>query len=339
MADSVDVSFGANADELLSALDSIAESLKALEQSLTGLSAGMNTTLEGMTQKVSSSSGQSTQILREATKEWQTLFNPLDRAFSQSVSGIIRGTETLKQAEQKAVQSIVVSYVDAAEKMVTKAIVSQLAQSTAASAGATQRKAIASGENTDFLGLIRNQLSQWLGLEEAKTAATDAGNADRTASNTAAATAASASDSAATKSSVVKHAASAAAAVYDDVAQIPLVGWVLAPPAAAAAFAGVMAFDSLIPSFDVGAWDLPSDMVAKVHQGESVIPASIAGPMRDFFNGGGSGSSGSQPVNVVFQVQAMDGPSVQAFFNKNAKQLAGSVSRYMADNPSSRGNY
>jgi hypothetical protein len=46
------------------------------------------------------------------------------------------------------------------------------------------------------------------------------------------------------KASVLKHAGSAAAAIYDDVSQIPHVGWVLAPPAAAAAFAAVAAFSA-----------------------------------------------------------------------------------------------
>ena len=40
---------------------------------------------------------------------------------------------------------------------------------------------------------------------------------------------------------------------------------------------------SLLPSFDVGAWNLPNDMIAKVHKGEMIIPASEANAIR---NGG-----------------------------------------------------
>ena len=40
---------------------------------------------------------------------------------------------------------------------------------------------------------------------------------------------------------------------------------------------------SVLPSFDVGAWNLPNDMIAKVHKGEMIIPASEANAIR---NGG-----------------------------------------------------
>src|SRR5581483_5818863 len=54
---------------------------------------------------------------------------------------------------------------------------------------------------------------------------------------------------------------------YAAVAQIPYVGWILAPIAAGAAFAAVAAYEGLA-SLDVGAWNVPHDMVAQIHKGE-----------------------------------------------------------------------
>lgn len=46
-----------------------------------------------------------------------------------------------------------------------------------------------------------------------------------------------------------------------------------------------------LPSFDVGAWKLPSDMVATVHKGEMIIPADVAARLR----GETAGSRGFTP--------------------------------------------
>jgi hypothetical protein len=149
--------------------------------------------------------------------------------------------------------------------------------------------------------------------ESQKTAATVAGTAARTATVTAGAAAQGAAESAATKGSVLKHAASAAAAVYDDVAQIPYVGWILAPPAAAVAFAAVAAFGDMIPSFDVGSSMIGASGLAMVHQGEAIVPARSAQDWRD----GGGGS----PVIVNLNVSAVDGQSVANLFKNNSSTL------------------
>lgn len=134
--------------------------------------------------------------------------------------------------------------------------------------------------------------------ETQKTAATVTGNAARTASTTLASATAGATELATTKSTITGHAASAAAAVYDDVAQIPYVGWVLAPPAAAVAFAAVEAFGSFVPSLDVGAWQVPRDMTARIHKDEAVVPANFASGMRSAISG--SGKSGSSYGDTHF---------------------------------------
>lgn len=232
MADDVTIKFGADVEQLVSAFNQI--------------SALQNKTTEGFqTQAVAAKAngiemnglaGQVSTVVR-AENAYAQAFAPIDRAFSTSIKGIIQGTTTLQQAENRAAQSLVLSFVDAAEK----------------------------------------RLTSWIGSELAMTASTEVGNATRTAADQAGATAQQATQSA----GIFKHAGSAAAAVYDDVAQIPYVGWLLAPPAAAAAFAAVAAFSA------EGGWDrVPYDgAVTVLHQDEMVLPASLASPLREVVAG------------------------------------------------------
>jgi hypothetical protein len=176
-----------------------------------------------------------------------------------------------------------------------------------------------------------------------KTAATETGAAARTAANTAAAKTSGTADSAAASQSILKNAASAAAAVYNDVAQIPYVGWVLAPVAAAAAFAAVMAFDTLIPSA-AGGMVVGQDGLIMAHAQEMVLPASISTGLQGMIAGnagGGAPGSGGGGITFAPQVSALDAKSVVALFNNPSimRQFAANLSRYMDLNPSVRGAY
>jgi len=184
------------------------------------------------------------------TKAWEGALAPISRAFSTSISGMIMGTQTLQQAEQRIAQNIVMSFVDAAQQMATKWIASKLAQLTA-------------------------------------TETADVGMA-------ASGEAAAATEKATQSTSIMGHAGSTAAAVYDDVAQIPYVGWIMAPIAAAGAFAAVAAF-----SAEGGMGSVPYDNAPfLLHKNEMVLPASLAQGVRAMTSGtnisstvGGSSSS------------------------------------------------
>src|SRR5713101_2934594 len=126
------------------------------------------------------------------------------------------------------------------------------------------------------------------------------------------------------KGATMQHAASAAAAVYDDVAQIPYVGWILAPAAAIAAFAGVMAFGSAVPGLAVGAWNLPNDTVAQLHAGETVMPADFASGFRSaIVGGGGDGPGGGDNYHIT--IQAIDTQSGAQFLKNNAKAIVNAL--------------
>ncbi len=179
------------------------------------------------------------QDLAQLTKTYDAAFQPITRAFSSTIEGMIEGTQSLRQAVAKIGQSMVASFIDTGVKA----------------------------------------LAHWVATELAKTAATQAGNTARMASNTAAAAQGKAADAAVGSASVMGDAHKAAAGAYAAVAGIPIVGPVLAPVAAGAAFAGVMAFDVFSAS---GGFDIPAGMnpLTQLHENEMVLPATHAETIR-----------------------------------------------------------
>ncbi|GGF29078.1 hypothetical protein GCM10011611_38940 [Aliidongia dinghuensis] len=221
-----------------------------------------------------------------------------DRAFNTSITGIIQGTETGSQAAKKAASSIAVSYMESSAKMATKWIADRLAElatgkavevskSAATAAGTAQREMTSRTEGSGQFSAISELLARWTGMETGKTAATEAGNTIRTASNLAADKVSAASTETTASSGIMQHAGSAAAAVYDDVSQIPYVGWILAPIAAGAAFTAVAAYSEF--SSAEGGWgQVPADgMQTILHKNEMVLPAKFADPLRRNLLGGG----------------------------------------------------
>lgn len=100
----------------------------------------------------------------------------------------------------------------------------------------------------------------------------------------------------------------AASGAYKATVGIPYVGPVLAPIAAAAAFAGTVAFAS-------GGWErVPSDQMAMVHKNEQILPASYAEGLRKLVATGGQG--GGVVHNHTWNVQANDASSFIQMMNQ-----------------------
>lgn len=118
---------------------------------------------------------------------------------------------------------------------------------------------------------------------------------------------------------VSANAAVAGSAAFASTAAIPVIGPALAPEAATAAYAGAMAFAPMA-SFAVGAWSLPGDMVAQVHQGEMIIPRTFAQDLRD--NGGSLGGGGG---DTHLHVHATDAHSVKRLFENNGAALVSAL--------------
>ena len=83
--------------------------------------------------------------VQTSQRTWQSLMQPIQRAFDTSITGMILGTTTLQKAVANIAQSIVAEFVNLGVKMVTNWIASELAMTTATEAGAAARNAADSG--------------------------------------------------------------------------------------------------------------------------------------------------------------------------------------------------
>ena len=227
-------------------------------------------------------------------KQWQQIMAPINRAFDESVDGVLRGTQTISEAVAKLGQNLALSVVNHGID--------------------------------NIIDAIPMMVTQWLAGDTAMTGATIAGNSQRTASNQAASTAGAAAEGEANQQSIFGNAWAAAAAVYNNVAQIPYVGWVLAPAAAAAAATAVIGFGANIPSA-AGGWVVPSDTLAMVHENEMILPAKYTSMFNGMAANGAASSGGGGDTHIHFNVSAIDQNSVSQFFMSNGKHIANAVNR------------
>ncbi len=223
----------------------------------------------------------------EATQPTSQLFKTLESASDSAVKGILRGTETWHAAMLNVISDMEIK-------------IAQLAVN-------------------DLLTMAKNQAQKLLIAESTDTSIV--------ASNTAKNAAISASDATAANTSIASHAAqiisqikSDAAATYAGVFAFmsPVMGPAAAIPAGVAA--GTVAASEGLVSLDVGAWNLGSDMVAQLHQGEMVVPQTFAQGLRD---GGGAGGGGD---NYTINISAIDTQTGTQFLKNNASYIASALS-------------
>ena len=81
------------------------------------------------------------QALQTSQRTWQSLMQPIQRAFDTSITGMILGTTTLQKAVANIAQSILAEFVNLGVKMVTNWIAGELSMTTATEAGAAARTA------------------------------------------------------------------------------------------------------------------------------------------------------------------------------------------------------
>lgn len=302
------------------------------------------------------------QAAQRSARAWEQATDPMVSSFSGALTSMIRGQSSFKDAMINMLGDIVSAEIEADVKWLAHhalysalgfredeknsqggllaMMLSQTGKTTATAAGAATRSSLEAGSSTLVNGMVATNSSIHAAGEMAKTGATAAGAAARTSIDTAAATAAKAADMATMKGGIMSHAASAAAATYDAVSQIPFIGYILAPAAAAVAFAGTAAFGSLL-SFDVGAWELPHDMVAQVHKGEMIVPANFSDGLRSALGGSANGATAASggDTHIHFTVQTLDSRSFGSVIDEHARTIAKAVARAQTLNPSLRGNF
>jgi hypothetical protein len=225
---------------------------------------------------------------KKAVDDWAKSFANLQGTLNNSISGMILGTTAWQKAVQRLTQTAL----------------------------------------SDFLKATEKSLVTWLTSETTKTAATDTGVAARTAAESTGQSAGIAEMMMNALKAITGSAAESAANTYANVSAIPYVGWILAPAAAAAAFAAVLAFGGKLPvgSHAGGLWNVPSDTMAFIHKQETILPAHIAQPMRDFFTGGAAARGGDA---YAITIQAIDTQTGAQFLMNNAGAIAQGLAREM----------
>ncbi len=178
---------------------------------------------------------------------------------------------------------------------------------------------ILDGLFTAFLDYVARMVVEWAVAEVMKTNATAAGTAAQTGIVATGAASQGAIQTAYQGKSIMGSAATTYAGVFANMS--PALGPFAAIPAGIAA-AAVGAQAALLPSFAVGAWELPGDTVAQLHKGEMVVPRTFAESLRE--NGtipgmGGGGGGG----NVT--ITAMDAKSVQRLFRNNGPAMTAAI--------------
>ena len=186
-----------------------------------------------------------------AVKSMDKILEPITKGFDQTITGVIRGTQTWHQGMVKILGSI----------------------------------------EEEFLSTALHMAAHWAAMELAKTAASVTGDQIRTTSAEWAADRSTLASVGSAIKTIGAKAWQAAAAVYADVSEIPFVGWILAPLMAIAAAVEVAGFVGRIASAAGGWENVPHDQMAMVHKEEMVLPAPVARAARRTFSGGGGGGN------------------------------------------------
>ena len=258
-----------------------------------------------------------------SARDWRGMLHEIDSAEDVFVRDILMRRQSLSW-----------SLTDMAARLVEQEIANDLKYFT--------NYAILSalGVNTDRLASQEGLLAHLL-MESSKTSATTAGVAARSTAEAEGAGASLIAQLGNAVKSIAIDAGQTFAGIFAFLS--PMMGPAAVGPAAAGA-AEVYAAAGSIAAFDVGAWQIPQDMLGVLHAGETVVPESFATGLRAAVGGSGDGASGNGgAVSVTFapQVSALDGKSVVALFNNPTvmRQLARNVQAYLGANPSIRGNY
>lgn len=220
------------------------------------------------------------QMAIEQKAQWDKIFEPISSAFEKTVDGIIQGTMTMKQGLSNLFKSIALEFTNMGVKM----------------------------------------LVQWVSNEARKTFATTAGVSARTAAETAGAAQSASVGGMASIKSIMNSAYEVMASVYKSLAGIPVVGPVLAPIAAAGAFATVAGYAGSVMSAE-GGYDIPAGInpLTQLHEKEMVLPKAQAEAVRSMADGGGSGGA------IHLHVNAIDAKSVERLFKDNGHHLAAAL--------------
>lgn len=223
---------------------------------------------------------------KEVYSDYRRTYQEIGSSVSSSIMGMIEGHESLRQAAQKVLLSMIQDFIQARIRMVA-----------------------------DWLAGIATQTTAMQVSQTAQTTAVMSGVAARTSAEQAGASSSLAASAGTMISQILASAKEAFAGVFGFLA--PIMGPAAAGPAAAAE--GTVAAAA---SFASGSWQLPGDMVAQVHRGEMIVPAS-ATPWAQGVLANAAGAAGGVIVNHAthFNISALDSQDVKRWFQNNGKTM------------------
>jgi tape measure domain-containing protein len=201
-------------------------------------------------------------------KDWEKLLDPITAAFDSSIKGMILGTTTMQKVMANLGQAILGEFINMGLKIVKNWAATELAKTSLTQSGTVMRTLLES------MGLVKS-----------------------TAAQTAASTTTIITKKTEAALVIPAEAATAAGAAASSVAAIPIVG----PGLAAAAYAqtmGMVMGGLAVASSAGGEWQVPADRLNLVHKNETILPAHIAGPLRDMVSNGGNSGGGGHTINI-----------------------------------------
>ncbi len=158
-----------------------------------------------------------------------------------------------------------------------------------------------------------------LSTETAKVVSVAAGQASQNAAVASGEAAGKAVSLTAAETEIATNAAVAASGAMAAIAMIPYVGPIMAPAAAAATYAETMAYAGLA-SAEGGQLQVPFDgQLTELHRNEMVLPASVAGPMRDHFAGAPNGdvAGGGGDMHTHFNLSTLGARDLESMVRNN----------------------
>jgi hypothetical protein len=226
--------------------------------------------------------GDRQQELDRFRSDWARTVDPVVSSFTHGLVQMAEGTRTFGEVLKGLGHQILDDFINnVVDKKIEAWLWSETVQTSQTAAGAATRSAV---ENTNFftrlLALLGVSVGAHSGAEAAKTAATTAGATLRTTISATGAATAQGVEGAIAGKSIIADAAKAAAGAYQAIVGIPIVGPILAPAAAASAFAAVAAFQGLLSA--EGGFDVPFGVnpITQLHAREMVLPAHLADRVR-----------------------------------------------------------
>jgi hypothetical protein len=242
--------------ELQAAMDRAA----LLEQDSVAYQAAMDKVLEIKRKHELDKKGIENEMAKQNKADYDAMFEPVSNAFSQSIRGMIQGTQTLRDVTRNALLNIAGEYATIGVRM----------------------------------------LMQWIANQARMTMATAAGAQTRVGIDAAAAAQSTAISGQSTLASIMNDAYEAMAGAYSAIAGIPFVGPFLAPVVAAGAFATVAGLAGSVMSaeggYDIPGGTNP---MTQLHEREMVLPSQHADVIRALGERGGIGSGGGQSPIIL----------------------------------------